>query len=130
MPTIDNIPQPMATKAGNAPALVALRYVRASDATLAFTFHRPHTCILEIDGPRTNRVRNAYKRLWRALDQADISYTFHWGKINNLDDRRVRKMYGQPRVNAWLNARRTLLTTAKLRSVFSNDFLRRVRLHD
>ncbi len=113
-----------------APALVALRYVRASDGTLAFTSHQPHTCVLEIDGPRSRRVTALYRRAWRALDEAGIPYTFHWGKMNHLDANRVRKIYGDARVDAWIDARRTLLTTSDLRRVFANDFLKRLGMND
>ncbi len=111
------------------PALVALRYVRSSEASLAFTLHRPHTCVLEIDGPRSRQVTNTYKQIWRAFDEARIPYTFHWGKMNNLDAERVRKMFGEQRVGAWIAARRKLLPTSGLRRVFSNDFLAQLRMN-
>lgn len=50
-----------------APVLFALRYVRATQATLGFTYHAPRTCVLEIDGPRSDRVQQMYRRSWAAL---------------------------------------------------------------
>lgn len=113
-----------------APVLVALRYVKASQATLAFTHHEPITCVMEIDGPKSRRVMAVYRRIWRALTAAGIPFTFHWGKINNLDAENVREMYGDQRINSWLKIRRQLLPTAKLRQTFANDFLKRLDLAD
>ncbi len=112
-----------------APALVALRFVRNSRATLAFTNIDPVTCIVEIDGPWSDRVRDLASRVWNALDQAGITYTFHWGKCHNLNKTNVRQKYGNTRINAWVNARQTLLPTPELRNVFANDFLRSLDLH-
>ena len=113
-----------------AAVLLALRYVKASEATLAFTRHRDYTCILEFDGPLSQRTRTYLNRLWRQFDDAGIPYTFHWGKMNNLDAQRVLEMYGAASVNAWRHARHALLTTQELRRVFANPFLRQVELDD
>ncbi|MEM8930334.1 MAG: FAD-binding protein [Acidobacteriota bacterium] len=113
------------------PVTVALRYVRASAATLAFTHHPPQTCVLEIDGPRSQRVLGTYRRVWRVLEEAGIPYTFHWGKLNDLhlNPARLRRMYGD-RVDDWLTARRTLLPTTALRHAFANSFLHGAGLAD
>ena len=108
--------------------LLALRYVKASDATLAFTRHRDHTCVLEFDGPLSQRTRTYLNRLWRQFDAAGIPYTFHWGKMHNLNAQRVLDMYGTTAVEAWRNARHTLLATPELRRVFANPFLREIGL--
>jgi len=112
----------------NFAGLVALRYVPASGATLAFTYHAPHTCILDLDAPNSSKTQQVLKKVWKALDDAGIPYTMHWGKMNNLDPARVIGAYGQPRVDAWLAARRTLLPTPALRATFANEFLRTVGL--
>lgn len=104
--------------------LVAFRYPKASDATLAFTRHRPQTCVLELDGPWSSTTRKFYRQVWRAFDAAGIPYTFHWGKVHELDATRVRRMYGDAAVDAWRAARNGLLATPKLRKVFANDWLR------
>jgi len=110
------------------PGLLALRYVKASDATLAFTRYREHTCILEFDGPLSQRTRTYLNRVWQQFDAAGIPYTFHWGKMNNLNTQRLLAMYGAAPLEAWRKARHTLLTTPELRHVFANPFLRRVGL--
>lgn len=108
-------------------ALLSLRYVKASRATLAFTGHAPVTCVLDIDGPWSVRTRTYCQRVWKRLREEQIPYTFHWGKLNDLDAASVQSMYG-PRVEAWLNARRALLTTPALRATFANDYLRAMGL--
>lgn len=113
-----------------APVIVALRYVRASKGTLAFTAHSPTTCILEVDGPGSTRVSTLTQKIWDALDAAGIPYTFHWGKLNNLSAANVRKRFGDQKVQSWLDARRKILDTTELRKAFANDFLRKLELHD
>jgi hypothetical protein len=108
-------------------ALLSLRYVKASRATLAFTGHAPVTCVLDIDGPWSVRTRTYCQRVWKRLREEQIPYTFHWGKMNDLDAASVRNMYG-PRIEAWLQARRALLTTPALRATFANDYLRAMEL--
>jgi hypothetical protein len=108
--------------------LFALRYPRASQATLAFTLHREQTCVLEIDAPRSDRTKEFYQQLWQGLDASGIPYTFHWGKLNNLDTDRVLRMYGEQRIESWRAARHALLPSADLQDVFANQFLRDVGL--
>ena len=92
------------------------------------TRHRDHTCVLEFDGPLSQRTRTYLNRLWRQFDAAGIPYTFHGGKMNNLNAQRVLDMYGAAPIEAWRNARHTLLATPELRRVFTNPFLREVGL--
>jgi hypothetical protein len=114
----------------DAPTLVALRYVKSSRGTLAFTCHGTCTCVLEMDGPWSARTHAAVQKAWADLSAANIPYTFHWGKVNNLDDQRVRTMYG-PKLTDWLDARRELLKSDRLlrERVFANRFLRQLNLH-
>ena len=120
-----------AIRAKKVPVLVAARYVKASRATLAFTSHGPQTCVLEVDGPRSRGVRSTYRRIWRDLRSSGIPFTFHWGKMNDLDrdPRHIREMYGS-RLDRWLTARRTLLPDPALRRVFANDFLEKAEIDD
>lgn len=111
-----------AVKRHTAPALVAMRFVKATQATLGFTCHAPVTCVLEVDGAYSQRTLAAQQDTWRGLEQAGIPYAFHWGKMNDLDDAKVRARYGQQRVDDWLRARRRLLPSPELRRIFSNAF--------
>ncbi len=109
------------------PGLISLRYVKGSAALLAFTCYE-QCAILEIDSIYSDASLDYLRQVWKELDAADIPYTLHWGKINELDAQTVIKMYGQS-VNQWINARHTLLDSAS-REIFSNQFLEHVGLSD
>jgi hypothetical protein len=112
-----------------APALLAIRLVKATKATLGFTRFEPATAVIDVDCPQSNRQRELLHNLWLALEQAAIPFTFHWGKLNETDRDRIRRMYG-PRVDRWLAARRTLLPTPELRRLFANSYTDRAGLSD
>jgi hypothetical protein len=112
-----------------APALLAIRLVKATKATLGFTSFEPATAVIDIDCPQSNRQRELLHNLWPALDRAGIPFTFHWGKLHETDRTRVRRMYGQ-RVDRWLAGRRTLLPTPELRRLFANAYTDRAGLSD
>lgn len=112
------------------PGLFSTRYVKSTRATLGFTRHGERSCVLELDAPNSQRTKAFYRRVWRAWEAAGIPYSFHWGKVNDLDAERVRALYGDAQVEAWIAARRTLLDTPETRAVFANDFLRSVAMHD
>lgn len=105
-----------------APALVAMRFVKAGRSTLGFTMHEPVTCILEVDGAHSDRTFAAQAQTWRVLEQKGIPYTFHWGKMNDLDAVRVRARWGTARVQQWVAARQRILPTDAARRVFANAF--------
>ena len=79
------------------------------------------TCILELDGIDTHEAQLFRKNVWDAMAASGIPYTFHWGKMNNLDASMVLKMYGSV-VNKWISSRKTLLD-APSRGVFTNKLL-------
>jgi hypothetical protein len=106
---------------------LALRFVKGTEATLGFT-HFPNTCVLEMDGVDSKASRKFFQAFWERLEELDVPYTLHWGKINFiLNSERVRKMYGVQKVNKWIDSRETLLDEAS-RRVFTNDFLVRIGL--
>jgi FAD/FMN-containing dehydrogenase len=110
---------------GPFPCIVALRFVPRTAALLGFTrFER--TCIIDVDGPLSNRTRSFYSRIWQALATSDIPYTMHWGKIMGLSAGEVRRLYGD-NVRRWVDVRQQLLTPG-LRQVFSNRFLEELDL--
>jgi hypothetical protein len=98
----------------------AFRFVRQTDATLGFTKF-PFTCIAEFDSFEGTSTTRFYNAIWKALEDAGIPYTFHWGKVNNLDATRVRKMYGS-KVDEWITARNKLIPRDML-PVFTNEFM-------
>lgn len=106
--------------------VLAFRYVKGTKATLGFTrFNK--TCILELDGVFSDTTYNFYKHLWARLDASDIPYTFHWGKILELDKTRIRKMYGAD-LDKWIDARNELMKDKASMAVFNNEMLNQLGL--
>lgn len=101
--------------------LFAYRFVKKSGATLAFT-RFDFTCILELDGAFSNVSKKFYKEVWRRLEEEKIPFTFHWGKMNDLNFERISGMYGKD-AEAWIAARNKLLD-AECRKVFTNPILK------
>jgi len=104
------------------PGGLSLRYVKGTKATLGFTKFAD-TCVLEMDGADGQTARDFFQAVWTKMEQQNIPYTLHWGKINfNLNESRLKKMYGSAKVQSWIDARNTLLdgTTS---AVFTNKFL-------
>jgi hypothetical protein len=100
--------------------LFAYRFIKKSMATLAFT-HFDYTCILELDAAYSNATKDFYHAVWQRLDDEKIPFTFHWGKINELDFSRISRMYGE-NVDAWIAARNKLLDADTLK-IFTNPLL-------
>jgi hypothetical protein len=109
------------------PGAVALRFVKGTKALLGFT-HFEKTCVLEMDGVDSKTSRNFFTKMWDKLDELNIPFTLHWGKINfGLDATRVEKMYGSPNISKWKACRNSLLSV-DARKVFTNDFMKRCGL--
>ena len=109
------------------PGLISLRYVKGSDALLAFT-RFDTSAVLEIDSIYSEESMQYLRTVWQQLDAGNIPYTLHWGKLNELDAQTVRKMYGNS-VDQWIAARQRLLDDSS-REVFSNQFIEQVGLSD
>lgn len=109
------------------PGGLSLRYVKGTSATLGFTKF-PKTCVLEMDGIDGQVARDFYQAVWNKLEQLQIPYTLHWGKINfNLNKTRIKKMYGTAAINSWVEARNEILDRSAL-SIFTNKFLEKCGL--
>ncbi|KAK6033653.1 FAD binding domain protein [Ostertagia ostertagi] len=106
--------------AGPFPGLFSYRFIKKSQATLAFT-RFDFTCILELDGSFSDTTMNFYRAVWKKLDEEQIPYTVHWGKMNELNFQRISNMYGSD-ADKWIAARNTLLD-ADSRKVFCNPLL-------
>ena len=100
--------------------LFAFRYIKKSAATLAFTRYK-FTCVCELDGAFSDQTYSFYKAVWKKLEDDNIPFTFHWGKVNELDPVRIQKMYGAD-ATAWIAARNKLLDKNCLK-VFTNPIL-------
>jgi hypothetical protein len=123
----------LAKDEGPVPGIYAMRFVKQSGATLAFTKF-PITCMLEIDGLIWDggphgmiTMERFYTRITEVLQENNIAFTLHWGK--NADwafPALTEYMYGE-RVGEWKTYRNELLSP-QARALFSNDFLRHIRL--
>ena len=100
--------------------LFAYRFIKKSKATLAFTRFN-FTCILELDGAFSDATQSFYTAVWNRLDEENIPYTFHWGKMNELTPERIKKMYGTA-ADDWIAARNKLLDAESIK-VFTNPLL-------
>lgn len=104
------------------PGGLSLRYVKGTKATLGFT-RFDNTCVLEMDGVDGQPARDFFQAVWNKMEQQNIRYTLHWGKINfNLNEARIKQMYGPSSVQSWIDSRNQLLDTSVL-PVFTNKFL-------
>jgi hypothetical protein len=101
--------------------ILAYRFVKSSNALLGFTRYGPVTCVAEFDSVESPNTRQFYEAIWQELDQAGIPYSFHWGKINNLDAMKVSKIYGPARIE-WMEARSEILPAESLQ-IFTNQTL-------
>lgn len=105
--------------------LFACRFVKKSNATLAFT-HFDYTCIFELDGAFSNDTYSFYTTVWQRLEEESIPFTFHWGKVNELNGERLKRMYGVG-IDKWIEARNKLLNADSLK-VFTNSILQKWEL--
>ena len=117
---------------GPIPGIFAMRFVKQSQATLAFTKF-PITCVLEIDGvlwKKTNKIMGLEefsKRMIEVLKQNNIPFTLHWGKNSDWAfPGLVDYMYGN-KANQWKQQRQALLSQ-EMQGLFSNTFLRTIGL--
>lgn len=106
---------------------IAFRFVKGTQATLGFTKFA-NTCVVEMDGIDAPLTRAFFESVWKRLEEISLPYTLHWGKLNFiLNEQRLRHMYGDEKVNAWLRCREALLDSAT-RKVFTNAFMKQCGL--
>ncbi|WP_394831498.1 FAD-binding protein [Pendulispora rubella] len=99
----------------------AIRYVKGSDATLAFTHFSPMACTIELPSAGSPRTLEAFHRVWDELRARGIRFTMHWGQ-NMREDRALIEYGHGARVEEWLRARRSLLGATGQR-IFGSDWL-------
>ncbi len=103
--------------AGPFMGLIACRYVGKSKASMAFTKYAT-TCVIELDGILNKKAIAFYRGFCQKLEDEKIDFTYHWGKINELNTDRVKRMYGSNLTNFVL-ARLQLLSPHML-TAFNN----------
>ena len=118
------------------PLIVTARFVKATEALLGFTRFDP-TCVIDIDGPSSERSRDFVKRVWKKFQGAGIPFTVHWGKLEKDLEEVLRvsdsslpvsTMYGQEAVATWRQHRNDLLESESVAQVFTNGFMERIGL--
>ena len=100
--------------------LFSFRFVKQSTATLGFTKFG-HTCVMELDATYSSGIYNFYSQIWKTLEDNNIPFTFHWGKVNELSPARISNMYGGA-ATSWKAARNKLLDANSIK-VFTNPIL-------
>jgi hypothetical protein len=101
--------------------LFAYRFIKKTDATLGFTHFPDFTCIVELDGIFSQTTQKFYNAVWKKLDEENIPFTFHWGKMVDLNPARITKMYGAGAAS-WIAARNKILDAGAMK-VFTNPLL-------
>jgi FAD/FMN-containing dehydrogenase len=101
--------------------LFAFRYVKKSNAALAFTRHDP-TSVLELDGAFSKNMEAFFDEVWKRLEDEQIPHTYHWGKMSNLDYDKISRMYGDG-LDKWISARNKLLDRNTMK-VFTNPIMK------
>src|SRR5436190_6719420 len=121
--TVRNLLMQLNASSGPFAGIFAFRFVKATRATLGFTHFDP-SCVVELDGVFSDQTQIFYEAFWDALEQQQIPYALHWGKMLSLDNQRIRKIYGDNKVDAWIAARNTILHDAATKKIFTNDSMR------
>ena len=101
---------------GGGDLVFTLRFVRGGEGLLAFT-RWPDTVVIDMDGIHTQASRIAGDRVFDALRASGIPFSFHWGKIGEIDPAKVEGDYGPSADPAsplarWKAARAALLDPA------------------
>ncbi|WP_203295778.1 FAD-binding oxidoreductase [Luteirhabdus pelagi] len=117
---------------GPIPGIFAMRFVKKSEATLAFTKF-PITCMIEIDGIQWEKSKKLIsleeygKRMIEVLQQHNIPFTIHWGKNAAWNFPKLAKHMFPENSEKWTKARSAILSK-EMAEVFNNDFLRKLGL--
>ena len=101
--------------------LFAYRFIKKTDAMLGFTHFPDFTCIVELDGIFSKTTEKFYNAVWKKLEEEKIPFTFHWGKMVDLNPARLVQMYGSS-VDSWMAARNKVLDADTIK-IFTNPIL-------
>lgn len=112
------------------PAISQVRFVAPTKAMLGFTLHTPLTTVFEYGLINNSKFPEFEEKMDAAMRAAGIPYTMHWSKNSGISAEKVRRMYGQARVDKWIAARRRVFNNDdKLMKVFENAALVRANLN-
>ena len=82
---------------------------------------RGMTTHLEMGAIQSTDAMKIFHRCWKALDEARIPFTCHWGQQGGHTPARVRRYFGD-NVRKWRTVRKAILTNAA-REVFASQIL-------
>lgn len=106
---------------GGGGTVVTLRFIHRAQGLLAPARWEDNV-VIDFDGPNVDSSHRGYKKVVAALDNAGVAFTRHWGKTNNLDERRVKRDYEQSFAN-WKWAQAQVMPDVADRQVFANKEL-------
>jgi hypothetical protein len=110
------------SRAGGSTA-VTLRFVKGGPGYGLLSPARwEHSAAIDCDGPGGPATVRAYMDMLQVLEREGIPFTLHWGKINNLNAKRVADDYG-PDLARWKAVRNQLLPTPADRALFATEEL-------
>ncbi|PZP50989.1 MAG: FAD-linked oxidase [Pseudopedobacter saltans] len=119
-------------KKGPVPGAIGIRFVKKSNATLAFT-RFDYNCIIEMDGiqwepnSRMISMHDFETELYKSLIQNNIPFTLHWGKNSAWDFPGLANYMYQDADDIWMKQRSKLLTRTMC-NIMTNKFLKRIQL--
>jgi hypothetical protein len=109
------------------PVIISSRFVKGSDALLAFNKYE-HTCTIELDTIGTPKASAFLRKVRENLNAADIPFTTHWGKLDTfMTPARLRAAYGDA-LATWKTCRASLLENDAVATAFTNAFMRKFEL--
>lgn len=98
-----------------------VRFVPRGRGALLGMNQRDMTTHIEMGSIQTPDAMKIYERCWRALDDAHIPFTCHWGQQGGHTPARTQAYFGQ-NAQKWRTAREAMLTVAA-REVFASKML-------
>ena len=107
--------------------VVALRFTKSTEAFLGLNAKDP-SCFIDLPSIRNDEVLDLYRHIWAKLDDCQIDFTCHWGKVGGFDRSRINRFFGATRVSQWLQARNELLDNEVKRVVFASPLLQEAGL--
>lgn len=102
------------------------RFVPRSQALLGMNISDMNM-YMELGSLTSPAIPIIHAACWKALDEARIPYTCHWGQQHQLSAAHVSAYYGE-RVQRWKNARNALLGSDAAKTVFGSPWLTQVGL--
>lgn len=113
----------------NFAGLIGVRFVKNSNAVVAFTRFSPLTCTIELPGLNSTNTQNFYLKIFKAMDDLSIPFTLHWGQEGDYSRSRLNSMYGN-KLTEWIDERNKFLPDPMQRYMFTNDFMKRCGLSE